>query len=219
MRPSLLTAPQRIAVVVSLLLIPPIVSAVTFSLLAVHFEQGDALRIFTIAFIAISFTGIIPLLYVLYLRKERLISRYDAPAREQRTNPYLMSVFYSSIGFFILLFMKPSVEVLTLTWCYAVNTAILLMINLRWKISAHMMGLTGPLLMLFFLFRWNILYTLPVVVLLGWARVSLRVHTPAQVVAGAIAGIALTYLQLFLVSRFLGRIFSPFVFSPLQLPF
>jgi membrane-associated phospholipid phosphatase len=61
------------------------------------------------------------------------------------------------------------------------------------------MGLTGPLVFLFPLFGWKLLWTLPLIVLLGWARVALRSHTVAQVIAGAIAGVGLTLLQTWVI--------------------
>jgi membrane-associated phospholipid phosphatase len=202
MQLSILTPQQRIATIISILLIPPTISFVTFSLLAALFEQGTAFHTFSVAFVSVSFSGILPMLYVLYLRKQRMVTGYDVPIREQRTNPYIITVLYSALGFFLLLFMHSSVYVWSLMWCYSINTFILLLINKKWKISAHMMGLTGPLVMLSIIFNWYVFLAFPVILLLGWARVVLKVHTLAQVVAGACTGAILTVLQLYLIFRF-----------------
>lgn len=202
MQLSILTTQQRIATIISIIFIPPTVSFFTFSFLAATFEQGTAFHTFSVAFVSVSFSGILPMLYVLYLRKQRIVSGYDVPVREQRTNPYIISVLYSALGFFLLLFMKSSVYVWSLMWCYSINTFILLLINKKWKISAHMMGLTGPLVMLSIIFNWYVFLAFPIVLLLGWARVVLNVHTFAQVVAGACAGALLTVLQLYFIFHF-----------------
>lgn len=219
MKPKFLTFWQHVAVIVSIALVPPAVSAISFSLLSAFFEQGTVFHRFSVAFIAISFTGVIPMMYVLYLRRQRIVDEYDVRKREQRTNPYLMSVFYSAIGFFLLLFMRPSLILLALMWCYAVNTTLLLLINLKWKVSAHMMGLTGPATMLYFIFGWDVLWAAPAVLLLGWARVALRVHSIGQVVAGALAGALLTLAQVMIISQFGRNIFGPFVSAPFPFRF
>lgn len=199
MKISTLTPSQRIAHGISIALIPPTISLIAFSLLTAWYESGTALHTFSVGFVAVFFSGIFPMLYVLYLRRERIVSRYDVPSREQRTNPYLMSVFYSALGFFLLLYMKANTYVTALMWCYSINTFILMLINKRWKISAHMMGFTGPLVMLSTIFGLQVLYAFPLMIALGWARVALKVHTIGQVVAGAIAGSVLTAIQIALI--------------------
>jgi membrane-associated phospholipid phosphatase len=66
-----------------------------------------------------------------------------------------------------------------------------------------MMGFTGPLVFLFPLFGWQLLWTLPLILLLGWARVTLGAHTIAQVIAGAAAGILLTLAQAWVILEIL----------------
>ncbi len=199
MKIATLSPAQKLAHIVSILTVPPTFSFLSFVLLTGYFEEGTTLHRFAVAFVAVSFSSIIPILYVLYLRKERRVTGYDVPIREQRTNPYLMGVLNASLGFFLLLFMKASVFVWSLMWCYAINTLILYIINRRWKISAHAMGLTGPMVMLSVLFGWNVLFALPLVFVVGWARVILRVHSVAQVVSGTIAGAVLTTIQLYVI--------------------
>jgi hypothetical protein len=64
-------------------------------------------------------------------------------------------------------------------------------ISIFWKISMHMAGVGGFSIALVFVFGaaagWAFL-SLPLV---AWARLHRRKHTPAQLAAGAIAGIAI----------------------------
>ena len=147
------------------------------------------------------------MLYVLYLRRMEQVTAYDVPDRLQRGKPYLLSAGISFGGLMFLLFLDSSVFVWGLMWCFTINTLILYFINQRWKISAHMMGLTGPVMFLIPILGWQLLWLLPLAVPLGWARITLRSHDLPQVLAGAAAGVVLTLLQAwFLLEVVLPRI-------------
>ncbi|MFZ1730343.1 MAG: hypothetical protein WBQ23_16675 [Bacteroidota bacterium] len=193
------TPAQHFAQRLSIALIPPTIAAVVFALLVLAFEHGGILHQVVVWVVAVACAGGLQMAYVMYLRKMEEVSAYDVPERLQRTKPYLISAGFSLGGLMFLLFLNASVFVWGLMWCFLINTLILNAINLRWKISAHLMGLTGPLVFLFPVFGWKLLWTLPLIVLLGWARVALRSHTVAQVVAGAIAGVGLTLLQTWVI--------------------
>jgi hypothetical protein len=183
----------------SIALIPPAVAAVVFGILVLAYEHGGMFHQSVVWLVSTACAGGLQMVYVLHLRKMREVTAYDVPERLQRTKPYMISASISLAGLMLLLFQSASVFVWGLMWCYLVNTLILNAINLRWKISAHVMGLTGPLVFLFPLFGWKLLWTLPLIVLLAWARVTLRAHTIAQVVAGGFAGIVLTVLQAWVI--------------------
>ncbi len=184
---------------VSIALVPPAVAAVVFGILVLAYEHGGVFHQAVVWVVSAACAGGVQMVYVLHLRKMREVTAYDVPERLQRTKPYMISASISLAGLMLLLFQNASVFVWGLMWCYLINTLILNAINLRWKISAHVMGLTGPLVFLFPLFGWKLLWTLPLIVLLAWARVTLRAHTIAQVVAGGVAGIALTILQAWII--------------------
>lgn len=190
---------ERFAHNLSLVLIPPTIAAVVFALLVAAYEHGSIFHRIVVWVVATACAGVLQMVYVLYLRKMEKVTAYDVPERLQRTGPYLVSALFSLGGLMMLLFLNASVFVWGLMWCFLLNTLILNAINLRWKISAHMMGFTGPLVFLFPLFGWTLLWTLPLAALLGWARVELRAHTLPQVLAGAAAGIALTLVQVWVI--------------------
>jgi membrane-associated phospholipid phosphatase len=193
--------PRRVASAISIALVPPTISAAVYLALVLEFEHGLPFHRAMVWLTAVLFTGGLQIAYVLYLRKERRVTAYDVPERLQRTGPYLLSVALSIVGGCLLAWMEASNYLLALTWCFAANTALLTLINRFWKISAHMMGLTGPAIFLVPSFGWWTLALLPLVVLLGWARVALRAHTAAQVLAGAMAGIVLTVMQIVVFFR------------------
>jgi membrane-associated phospholipid phosphatase len=200
---------DALARAISLVLIPPTVSTAVFTLLVLAYQHGSVAHRSAVWLAAVLCSGILQMAYVLYLRSQRQVTAYDVPERLQRTGPYLLSVGISATGLVWLLFLGAAFPVWSLMWCYTVNTAILAAINRHWKISAHVMGLTGPVTALAPLFGWATLAIVPVVAVLGWARVRIHAHTVAQVIAGAIAGAALTALQLFLISAYGVRILAP----------
>jgi hypothetical protein len=127
------------------------------------------------------------------------VSAWDVPEKEHRSQPYLISAAISAAGLLVLLFLNASVFLWGLLWCYSFNTIILYAINRHWKISAHMMGFTGPLVFLWPTLGIWLLATVPLAALLAWARIETRAHSLAQVIAGAVAGVVLTLAQSWIV--------------------
>ena len=199
---------DSVARAVSIALIPPTVSTVVFTLLVLASQHGAFTHRLLIWLIAVLCSGMLQMLHVLRLRHERRVTAYDVPERLQRTGPYLLSAAISLAGLVMLLFLGATFAVWSLMWCYTVNTLLLAAINRYWKISAHLMGLTGPVTALVPLFGSWVSTVLPLVALLGWARVRLRAHSGMQVVAGASAGIVLTAVQLFFVSAYGSRVLA-----------
>jgi len=190
---------ERFAHIVSIALVPPTAAAVVVSLLVYNWEHGGLFHLVLVWVTAVLGSGGLQIVYVLYLKRMQEVTAYDVPNREDRRHPYLVSAGISVASMIILLFLNASVFVWALLWCFAANTLILYGINQRWKISAHMMGLTGPVLFLLPLFGWWTILVVPVVVLLGWARIVTRSHDLAQVIAGALAGIVLTLAQIWII--------------------
>ncbi len=70
----------------------------------------------------------------------------------------------------------------------------MLLITFVWKISAHTAGVAGPTTALTFVFGTWILPLYLLSLLMIWARVRLRAHTPGQAVAGMLVAILVTSL-------------------------
>ena len=81
-------------------------------------------------------------------------------------------------------------------FCYGSNTLIVFFINLKWKISIHAMGVTGPTTALIFINPLFFIFGLlsPLVM---WSRVTLKKHTLGQVLGGSILGYIITAIQLY----------------------
>ena len=72
----------------------------------------------------------------------------------------------------------------------------MIIITLRWKISIHASGITGPTTVL--IYSTGITGSLLSILLIpvGWARVKLNAHTWSQFLAGAFVTAITTWLQL-----------------------
>lgn len=192
----------RLAHLLSIVLVPPTVSAAVLTALALRRPTGSIARDALVWLIAVLAAGGIQIAYVLVLRARSRVTAWDVPERRERTGPYLVSVAVSTAGFALLVLLEAPVAQRLLLWCYSVNTLVLVAINLRWKISAHLMGYTGPVMFLLPLATPLLLLLTLGAAALGWARVRLGAHTTAQVLAGAVAGVFLVALQLFLVDAY-----------------
>ncbi len=190
---------DRFARIVSMLLVPPVISALTFGLLAAAYQHGSLVHRLLVWIVAMLCSGGIQIVYVLSLRRKLKVTDYDVPVQAQRTKPYMISACVSLAGILALWYLNASIAILSLMICHFMGTLLVAAVNLRWKISAHAFGFFGPLPALAPLLGAGILLAFPAGILLGWARVRLHAHTVAQVAAGAIAGFLFTAVQLFLI--------------------
>ncbi len=151
-------------------------------------------------------TLLMPVALMPVLKKRKLISSYYFVEREERRIPLLLVAFFYLAGAFILQKAKaPAVIPVFLNGCSMVVLACAL-INWKWKISTHMAaigGVTGMVLAISM--RW--LLDLQVIIgilfllagLIGFARLRLSQHTPAQVYSGYLVGIIITFLLIRLI--------------------
>lgn len=184
---------QRAALTISYVLMPTSFAMVAFLLLVFFTPQSSDKAV--IAIVSILFGAVLPFMYLVLLLRREKVTRLDVPVRGQRTVPYLVTVVMYTAGLITLYELGASVMVYALMLCYATNTLVISAINTRWKISAHAMGASGPLTALALTFGWLVLPFFLIVPIVAWARVELKAHTRAQVIAGAFLGIVLTAVQ------------------------
>ncbi|MGB5848762.1 MAG: hypothetical protein WBH40_09760 [Ignavibacteriaceae bacterium] len=76
---------------------------------------------------------------------------------------------------------------------------IAIIINKKWKISAHTMGASGPIAAVTFIFGPIALMFLVISVLVGWSRIQLKCHSFGQAMAGGIFAFISTFVQIYLI--------------------
>jgi membrane-associated phospholipid phosphatase len=206
----------RLASVLSYVLNPLVLPPVAFALAQWHLGAG-ALEIAWTAAISLAFFCLIPLLYVVGMVRRGEAESLEVRAREQRTRPFVVGALSYAIGLLVLaLTVRTGLRlIVALAALFPLNTAVITLINLRWKISVHMTSLAGFCSMLLFVAltawrglppEWEAALTLasvaPLLVLvplLMWARVRVGAHTPGQVLAGALFGLFVPLAELYVL--------------------
>jgi len=146
-------------------------------------------------------TVIIPVLVFIIFKKNNIISSFHMETNEERTYPYLVTALIY-FGMY-LLFSKTVLHPLYSVFFMAatVLSLILLFVNLRYKISAHMAGIGGVTgLLTGIAFRLNLDLTLTIIIsiacagLVGYARIKQNAHKPSEVYLGFLAGVSVFIL-------------------------
>ena len=148
-------------------------------------------------------TFVLPLLISYILVQKGWIKSFEMQKREERMIPYLTN-FVLMLCSSYLVYMLPLPRVFfQITLGAAVAILIAIIVNIKWKISIHMIGIGALIGTLFGLstflledMRTLIIFFLLVAGLLGVARISLGSHRPSQIYAGFFAGFICEYLLL-----------------------
>ncbi len=212
-------AANVLSYVVNPLVLPP----VGFGLILWHFSAPGR-EIALVVAVSLVFFCLVPLAYVVRMIRRGEAESLEVRERAGRLRPFLVGIASYAVGIIgMALVGTTAVPLLAaLALIYPVNTALLLLVNLRWKISIHMTSLAGFVSILLFvsLTVWRdlppgteavltALTVAPLLVLLPllmWARVRVGAHTPGQVVAGAVFGLVMPAAELWLIVRVLGLV-------------
>ena len=137
------------------------------------------------------FSAVLPILFIKYgMKKGRWADRHVG-VRQHRL--VVMTFIIASVGAGIALLIGLSAprSVTALIVAMLVTLAGLMAITVKWKISVHSAVSSGAVAMLALAYGPWMLAGYVLVALVGWSRIALRDHTPAQVVAGAALGAAI----------------------------
>ena len=135
--------------------------------------------------------SLLPLGIVLYMLKTGRISDLHIHNRQERHIPYLITVVGTVIALIVAHVCGGSQLLRSLLVCNIVGLAFLGFINVRWLISNHTASVMLAAVFSGFVFGHTVSVALtPVVGLTFLARLVLRRHTIAQLVAGLLVGAA-----------------------------
>lgn len=153
----------------------------------------------------------LPVLSIIWLKKIGRVSSWEMESRKERTVPFLLMLVFNTTLYGFLVYFDLFPELKNLLLLGGSLVAFALLVNLFWKISIHMIGL-GSLASLvsynglgFHVFNveTNLLVVitcaLVAAVLVAFSRYKLKAHNPAQIIAGWIAGFALTTFWLYIL--------------------
>lgn len=199
------TLETRIAKAISYLLHPLLMPTYGFALI---FYTKNYISTFTapevkllVLGITFVFTFLLPATNVFFLLKAGRIKSLEMETAGERLLPYMGAVLYYFALFYLFDHAHfPNVfKIVVLGAGIAVLLALL--INLKWKISAHAIGIggtAGATMGIIYRLQIDMAQVLMVVLLfagvLGFARLKLKMHTPAQVYAGFLLGFVVELL-------------------------
>ena len=192
---------HKLARFVSTLFVPPSFTIIIFTIFAFTLESEQSQQIVT-TLNALVFGFIAPIALFLILRKKGKLADQDASIKEERTFPFLIAIIFYLIGLWIMIKYDLNIISIAFWFCYISNTVITIFINRFWKISAHAMGAAGPFSAIVFVLGWVGIILLPIVILVGWARVELKCHTPSQVIIGVLLAFISVYIQMSLIVKY-----------------
>ena len=156
---------------------PTILAAVTFLILS-FILSITALQLL----ISLLFATILPISVIKYFAK-RQNTNLDVPERENRIKPYSLAIIIYTVGTFLLFVVHANYIVVGLMAAYAINTTAMVLITLRWKISAHAIGLTGPASFIIYVLGPITAPIYLLIIPIGMIRLKLGIHTIFQVAA------------------------------------
>ncbi len=166
---------------------------------------GTKWRITLIVFI---FSFIFPVLNIFILYKLKKIPQITLSNQRDRTFPYLMTALF----YFGLFYLMLDINIWTVIKISVVGAGLAILftaiINLKYKISAHMVGvggLLGVLICVSYLIKFNMtpFYILVIVLagLLGFARLKLEEHKPYQIYTGFLLGLTVQSGLFFILQK------------------
>lgn len=183
-----------IAEIISIVFDPLIVTLITLFLIlsAINLSWLERLGWFLV-FILL---GILPT--VVFILKEIKIGKihdWFISKREERYKVVLVSIL-SMLTVNLVTFVLSAPDLIQIFVRIALIESILLsLITYWWKISFHSAFFSFFATSMFFLYGSGVLFLFLLLPLIGWSRVRLNKHTPAQIVAGAVISCLVTYLM------------------------
>jgi hypothetical protein len=150
---------------------------------------------FLIIGITFVFTFILPTLNALILLKMGRINSLEMETSKERTIPYISTFMYYLALFYLFYSAQFSPVFVILILGAAVCVLLTLIINFKWKISAHSVGIGGIIgavmgisIRLMIDLQLIVIVSILISGLIGFARLKLSAHSPAQVYVGYLTG-------------------------------
>ncbi|MCC7372770.1 MAG: hypothetical protein IT306_30440 [Chloroflexi bacterium] len=139
-------------------------------------------------------TALVPCLFIYGLYRSGRISNPGLPRRAERLQPALFGVLCALAAYPVLRSIGAAQVFVQLDAGLLLQMVFLAFVTIWWKISYHAAGSAGLAMVIL---AWGgMVAALPLAMLavvIGWARVRLDRHTPAQVAAGWMSALPLMW--------------------------
>jgi hypothetical protein len=134
------------------------------------------------------FSSVLPMVFIVYGARRGRWDGHHVRNREGRLLPMLACLACTLAGLSILWFWRAPSDVLALNIAMVTTLLVCIAITQFWKVSLHCTVASGAVATLVLLYGPWLLVLVPVVLLIGWARVRITDHTVAQVLVGLVLG-------------------------------
>lgn len=149
------------------------------------------------------FTGLLPAAPILMLMRKGEVSDLFISKREQRTMPYLFSFLsYAFWTLFLLRVLNLPLFMVAVGIGTTLSILFITLINLKWKISAHLSaigGLAGGIFGISYKMAYNPLWLFVLILslsaLVAISRIELKAHTPSQTLGGFVLGFSAVFIS------------------------
>ncbi|MFD9129012.1 hypothetical protein [Kitasatospora sp. NPDC059571] len=139
--------------------------------------------------LAALFCGILPISLILWGVRRGALTDKHIRVRRQRVLPMAASLLCVLAGLALLRGLGAPAEVVALVVAMLVGLVSSLAVTVRWQISIHNSVAGGTALVLALVFGpWAGIAAAAGAAAIGWSRLVLKAHTPAQVLAGTALG-------------------------------
>jgi len=155
-----------------------------------------------IIFIIVALTTFtMPVITSMLLLKRGSIRSLEMESTGERTVPFITTAGYYFICFWLLKQLPVPSLLSTLVLGAAISVVLAWLINTRWKISIHMIGIGGVVGTLYALSQllmasmlWPLIISILLSGILGTSRLTREAHTPAQIYCGFLIGFLVEWL-------------------------
>jgi membrane-associated phospholipid phosphatase len=199
---------RKFARIVSGIFHPLLMTLYGIILIFMFADLPDEMKAHSLYFIGITFvlTTLVPFIGILVLMKIGLVtSGFDVEKREERIYPYLIAII-SYICYLVIICRGVPDWIIAITGSLVLVLCIAMLISMKWKISAHAIGIGGifgGFTAMYAEGLMNNAYLLIILLfcalMLGISRIALERHTPLQVIGGFALGILVTFSSVNLV--------------------
>ncbi|MBZ9597911.1 MULTISPECIES: hypothetical protein [Streptomyces] len=148
--------------------------------------------------LAALFCGVVPIGIITVGVRRGALTDQHIRVRRQRVLPMALSLVSVLAGVALLRVLGAPAAVFALVVAMLVGLVSSLLVTVVWQISIHMSVAGGTVMILWLVFGPVVLPAAAVAAAVGWSRLELRAHTPAQLLAGSALGgtAALTFALL-----------------------
>jgi len=162
----------------------------------------DKMAALSWALLCILFGMLIPFLYIFLLYRKNKIYDIHIPEKNKRIKPLFFTLLSYITGLIVLYLLDAPLFLKVIFIMTIISASVYTVITYYWKISMHASYITFVVITFNILLGSWMLLLLPLIPIVGWARVRAKRHTKPQVLTGA----GLASVISFLVYYFYGFI-------------